>query len=69
MKFKFLASLSVLMAIGCADSPTPSPVDVAGDSNATGVDITIPETSEGDASATDAAASERLVSINVTNMH
>ena len=62
MRRMFLASLSVVLAIGCAQAPSDAPLEVG--SNTTDLEISFPESS-----ATDAAASERLVSINVTNMH
>lgn len=72
MKYRFLASLSVLLAVGCG-APTPSPVPVSQNSTDTGVEISIPDSSavegevaEGDQPAgADAAADEKLVSLNV----
>ena len=68
MRRMFLASLSVVVAIGCAEAPAPAPISAS--TNATDVEISIPETpGEDSQSATDAAATETLVSLNVPDMH
>jgi len=68
MRRLFLASLSVVLAIGCAKAPSPAPT--SGDGNTSDVEISIPDASdEGDQSAIEAAAPEKLVSLNVPNMH
>jgi ABC-type Fe3+-hydroxamate transport system substrate-binding protein len=71
----FLATLSVVLAIGCTKAPSPAPISAS--SNTTDVEITIPDSFDEDvsvgesepAAATDEAANEKLVSLNVPGMH
>ena len=68
MKLRFLASLSVLLAFGCSQSPAPAPVS----EDVPDVEISIPDIpSESDGAATDspAAANETLVSLSIPDMH
>ena len=70
MKLRVLASLSVLLALGCSPAPAPAP-GPASDASPD-VEISIPDEpseSTGETSSTEAAANETLVSLNVSGMH
>ena len=70
MKLRVLASLSVLLAFGCSQAPAPAPGPVSDASP--DVELSIPDTSSessGETADTEAAAIERLVSLNVPDMH
>ena len=63
MKLRFLASLSVLLAVGCSQAPAP----VSDDSP--DVEISIPDQPSEPSADTEAAADETLVSLSVPGMH
>ncbi|GEM_PF-5671295 len=66
MKLRFLASLSVLLALGCSQAPAPVSEE------SPDVEISIPDMpseSEGESTDTTAAANETLVSLSVPDMH
>ncbi|MEO8498562.1 MAG: hypothetical protein ABI614_26160 [Planctomycetota bacterium] len=65
MKLRFLASLSVLLAVGCSQTPTSSPVSDASPD----VKVSIPDVPSESTANTEAAANETLVSFNVPDMH
>ncbi len=71
MKLRFLAGLSLVVAIGCSQSSAPAPTTAS--SNATsGVEVSIPDApseSSGETADVEAAATETLVSLSVPDMH
>ncbi|MBC8354424.1 MAG: hypothetical protein H8E66_20710 [Planctomycetes bacterium] len=67
MKLRFLASLSVIAALGCSQAPAPVPGPVSDASP--DVDISIPDAPSESTGDTEAAAGETLVSLNVPDMH
>lgn len=67
MKLRFLASLSVLAAIGCSQSAAPSSTPVSDASP--DVEISIPDMPSESTADTEAAANETLVSLSVPDMH
>jgi len=62
MKYRFLAALSVLLAIGCAKAPSSAPTPV--NQNSTGVSISIPDIG-GEGTV---AADEQHVSLKIEGM-
>lgn len=62
MKYRFLAALSVLLAIGCAEAPSSAPSSAG--QNSTGVSISIPD----DGGEGTVAADEQLVSLKIEGM-
>ena len=66
MKLRVLASLSVLLALGCSQAPAPAPGPV-GDASPD-VELSIPDVPSDSTADTELAANETLVSLNVPDM-
>ena len=70
MKLRFLASLSVVAALGCSQAPAPAPGPMSDASS--DIELSIPDEpseSTGETADTEAAAGETLVSLKVPDMH
>ncbi len=67
MKLRFLASLSVLLVVGCSQSPALGPASVSDASP--NAEITNPYKPSGSNADVEAVANETLVSLSVPDMH
>jgi len=67
MKLRFLASLSVLLVVGCSQAPASGPGSVSDASPNT--EIANPDTLSESTADIEAAANETLVSLSVPDMH
>lgn len=65
MRRTFYAALVAVLAVGCAESP---PAEVSTTPDDTDVNITIPETSEGDSGESDSDDGLTMVTLEVPGM-